>query len=519
MSLQKKSDVIIFGGIPLDHRGRALGPFRIRTVVEKMGLTASIIDHFWGRKSFDILRHIDYCCGENTIIFGISYTWIRDLMEETLYAKDPILFVGTDYTSMEELLNIIISWLKQKYPKIQIVIGSANSATIDKNLISKVDWVVDGFAELSLPALITHLLNGSDLKYSNRQGINYIDSNIDYKVTDLTYLNVDYKLSDNFAPHQPLTLETCRGCLWNCAYCTYAFRGKKDYEYLRSTDHIANELRRNYELFGTTRYIIADDTFNDSEEKITRLLKAVNLAKLPDFNYVCYLRPEMLVTRPNMIPLLIELGLSGAHLGLESFNTDSRKLMGRGGNIENIKEKLVELKQRSKNYVGLYGSFIIGLPYDSIDDIRLWNQELCNQQSQFLDNWLWYTLQINQNNIGEKIIFNSKTVSSQSNQSLIECNPEKYGYEIDYTKNNFNAWWKNKFMTVDQANNLSKELFNINKNYIGFGGWLVAFAWYFNLSDQYIRKEKLSSVNFKIAGRESVNSRFNNWENIISNNV
>ena len=51
MSLQKKSDVIIFGGIPLDHRGRALGPFRIRTVVEKMGLTASIIDHFWVAKN------------------------------------------------------------------------------------------------------------------------------------------------------------------------------------------------------------------------------------------------------------------------------------------------------------------------------------------------------------------------------------------------------------------------------------------------------------------------------------
>lgn len=518
MSLQKKSDVIIFGGIPLDHRGRALGPFRIRTVVEKLNLTASIIDYFWGRKSCEIIRHIEYCCSENTKIFGISYTWIRDLMIETLHKQDISTSIGTDYTSIEQLLEIIIAWLKKTYPKIQIVIGSANSATIDKKLILKADWVIDGFAELSFPALISYLLNGSNLKYTKRQEINYIDSNIDYKVKDLTHLHVDYKLTDNFASYQPLTLETCRGCLWNCAYCTYAFRGKKDYEYIRTIEHIANELKRNYELLGTTRYIIADDTFNDSEEKITRLLKAVNLAKLPSFNYVCYLRPEMLIIRPNMIPLLIELGLSGAHLGLESFNIESRKLMGRSGSIENIKDKLSELKQKSKNYVGLHGSLIIGLPYDSMDDIILWNQELCAQQGQFLDQWWWYPLQINQNSIGEKIKLDNQTISSQSNQSLIERYPEKYGYTIDYSKNNFHAWWKNKFMTLDQANDLAKKLFITNKDYIGFGGWSVAFAWYFNLSDEYISKEKINNFNFKEAGRQTVNSRFLYWDRIISKN-
>ena len=33
-----KSDVIIFGGIPYDKRGRSLGPFRVRSIVEKMQL-------------------------------------------------------------------------------------------------------------------------------------------------------------------------------------------------------------------------------------------------------------------------------------------------------------------------------------------------------------------------------------------------------------------------------------------------------------------------------------------------
>lgn len=522
MSLTCNSDVILFGGIPRAHRARALGPYRIRTVVEEQGLNASLIDYFWDQPFDQIIRHIEYCIGPNTVLFGISYTWVIDIMRENInYNIDRTEYKKRNgYSTTDELLIQILIWLKTNYPNIKTLLGSASAANINRQLLQKIDWVIDGFAELSLPALINHIRHNQDIIYSVREDVKYIDSNKHYKVNDMNILNVKYKTHDGYGAHQPLTLETCRGCLWNCAYCRFAFRGKKDYEYIRSVDHMAQELQSNYEMFGTTRYMIVDDTFNDSEEKIVRLLRAVEKAKLPDFKYICYLRPEMLVSRPNMMPLLIDLGLSGAHVGLESMNDQSRRLVGRGGSFENLKEQICLLKQRSKNFVGVMGTFIIGLPYDSTDDIRSWNNRLCDEQGQFLDQWFWYPLQMNPANIGERIQFGDEVISSDSNQSLIEKNPGKYGYIIDYNKSKDRyAWWSNKLMNFDQAGELATELFAKNKLYNGLGGWSVAFGWYFNLTDQEIASKKLFDCNFESLGSEECSLRFDYWTSVVNNKI
>lgn len=504
MSLKKNSDIIIFGGIPYDKRGRSLGPFRVRSVTEKLGLTTSLIDYYWELPFEEITKHLAYCIGPNTFIFGISYTWLT--------ASIPI-----DYATSVELLTNIINWIKIKVPNIKIVVGTASATTIPQNFCPYIDWIIDGFCELSLPALITHIKSNTPLQYSTYKNCNYIDSNTDYVVTDMNLLETMYSKQDNFLSFQPLTLETCRGCLFSCAYCTYAFRGKKNYEYIRTQNHLADELKRNYDLFGTTRYMIADDTFNDSEEKVIRIIKAAEQAKIPNFEYVCYLRPELLVSKPGMIDLLIQSGLRGAHIGLESFRNESRKIVGRSGDFQKIREHICLLKQKSARHIGILGSFIIGLPFDSIEDIENWNQDLCNDNRQFLDQWWFYPLFLARQNIGERITFQNQRLGSNTNQSLIERYPEKYGYTVDLSRNKdqVHVYWENKFMNYESAHMLSRELWEKAKHHIGIGGWFVASAWYNGVSDQVIRNGKLIDFNFDRAAKKAYTNRSNYWSDAI----
>ena len=106
-------------------------------------------------------------------------------------------------------------------------------------------------------------------------------------------LETEYELEDNFKDFQPLPLEVSRGCIFKCAFCSHPFLGKKSYDYIRSPESLAKEIKRNYELFKTTRYspyliknnkiVNEDDFFNLSDNdgnKIQLNLKNIyNISK------------------------------------------------------------------------------------------------------------------------------------------------------------------------------------------------------------------------------------------------
>ena len=65
---------------------------------------------------------------------------------------------------------------------------------------------------------------------------------------------------------------------------SYDLIGKKMGDYVKQKNLIREELIRNYNEWGTTDYYVADETINDSEEKIDMLLDAVsNLPFKPTF--------------------------------------------------------------------------------------------------------------------------------------------------------------------------------------------------------------------------------------------
>ena len=72
-----------------------------------------------------------------------------------------------------------------------------------------------------------------------------------------------------------LSFETSRGCRFKCSYCNFPILGVKD-DYTRDADDFDTNLRRNYDDWGVTEYIITDDTFNDYVEKIRKYADRVD---------------------------------------------------------------------------------------------------------------------------------------------------------------------------------------------------------------------------------------------------
>jgi len=144
--------------------------------------------------------------------------------------------------------------------------------------------------------------------------------------------------------------------------------GQKTINYLKNPTVLRNELIENYQRWGTTKYFIVDDTFNDSTEKM-KMFADVSQSLPFEMKFWCYLRADILSAKPEQIQLLKDAGIAETYFGLETFNPRTAKFIGKGMAHEKIIDTLYKCKDiwGERSYIA--AGIIVGLPYESTDTI------------------------------------------------------------------------------------------------------------------------------------------------------
>lgn len=447
--MRQEYDCIIIGGLADDSMGRPLGPYRLRTALKRNGYNGLVVDCGWALDSNEMMELLSATVTEKTSIIGLSSVWFRPST------------VGKGYTATgvnEWYSKEFFDQVKKKWPWVKIVLGGGANSPNENNI--NIDFLVMGYADKSIIILLNYLKGAGPRpkmileKFSGGRNIFCIDSNVFYIIEDINDTDTEFDATDYWEPWQPIPLQASRGCVFECAFCTHPFLGRRNFDYIRSPENIAAEMMRNYELFGTTRYLLMDDTLNDSMEKLQRLLKARELSKLPNFEMCAFIRPELLVTKPEMIPILGELGLKGGFVGLESLGKEARRSIGKGMDVERIMPQLEKMKSDYK--VQWQTGMIVGLPGDTSDDVVKYYERL--KSDNILYGWSFTPLAINAG-------------------TLIGKDPAKYGYTLDG-----NEWTNNVGMTRTEGKETAKligERSNKEQS-IRAGGWEVGAFWYHN---------------------------------------
>ena len=444
---------IIIAGSPNELGGRNIAGYRLRTSAERYGYKILVIDSAAAMTSDELGNILNNIVTKETLMIGFSTCWLGQ----------------TDDIQIKWLNLIFLLQLKLKFNNLKMVIGGADGFKQPgaKQLYAITDWMFTGFSDESFPRLLMLLSGRPDhgLKYMiNNDKKRIVDSNLSHQISSPDSIETIFKEEDNFKFYQPMPLEVSRGCIFSCSYCTHPFQGKKEFDaYMRTPENIAQELKRNYDLFGVTRYSIMDDTFNDSIEKIERLEKAISYARLPKFEFVAYIKPELLVTKVGMTDRLVNLGLKGAFFGIESLNNAARKIIGKGLDIQKVLDATYYM---SKQDVQIHASLIAGLPNDTVDNLYHSRKFLIENQSTLFKSWIFQPLGI--------YINGDKKYSSD-----IDNNPEKYGYEIIDKHKNF-ASWKNDNMSMEQATSISNNFNSYDRSLMTAAGWQIASMWNIN---------------------------------------
>ncbi len=466
--MKKNIHALLVGSIDFDLVSRPIGLFRLRTAAEDQGFDVEVIDYSWCIEENEMLAICDHCIGDNTLVFGISGVWWSFLGMNAGLKKH--------LWACESFFNIF----KKKYPHVKIVLGAPPTGmNIPQVLKDNCDWVFSGFSDQSFPELLKKLSGQqSTLKYFKEEKHYVVKSNRDHVVQNMSTIQTKWKENDGWLSNQPIPLELSRGCIFKCAFCNHPFLGKKSFDYIRSEESIADELSRNYELFGTTRYLLLDDTMNDSLEKLDRLDRAIELSKIPNFEFCAYIKPETIVTNPSMIQKLKHLGLRGGFVGIESFNMTARKSIGKGMDINKVNDVCAKLVSQSN--AKLFCSLILGLPGDKLEDADKWLDFLKANRKNLYSCWNMHPLGI----MGEV---------GEDGTSLIEKNPEKFGYTLLSFDSLYNTWhWKNKNMSSMAAGLKAENFRQKSSGYLTAGGWIVGSHWYIGSSDETIDNENFS---------------------------
>lgn len=447
-----KDHGLIFGGmlhisIPPDADGlsygsvsRHAGSHRIATFLRLHGMDIEVVDFIpaWTFEEFQEL--VKSRIKSTTKFFGLGSI-------DFLYT--PVIFR-------------CFQWLKQTYPDIPIITGSAQFYSLH---LIPADYMVVGFGEYAILEILKGTAKYEEKRIAKDRTIRVVHAMKDYPAFPMPNLSIDYEKRDFLQPYESVTMETSRGCIFKCTFCTFSILGVKN-DHTRSAEDFRDNLKRNYDNYGIHRYSITDETFNDHSAKI---IKYADVVEKLDFrpNFGGYIRADLLHTRPEDIEHLARMNFTAHHYGIESFHRPSAAAIGKGMEPEKLKEAILKTKDFLLKNTGFYkGSitFIVGLPHET-EETLYQTKQWCDQYWQ-KENIVFVPLYIasDYENVKQAVL---TTTYAKQGYTLIDA--EEFGLAHDNPE--LEKFFNDESISEDLKDNLKNMLRTVDKNNV------LTFRW------------------------------------------
>jgi radical SAM superfamily enzyme YgiQ (UPF0313 family) len=458
--------VLLYGSSTLPISKYA-GPFRIATELRNHGYSVQTIDttafNGFDQELEDILGSV---LTTETLWVGISTTFLTNVFGFP-YFRSQFSFEKrfSHIKDLDKNIRRFVEYVKTKSPKAKLIAGGSRRFMLeqfgfkvfkfynDKEIIEFTDYCARKTTKV-------------DLKY-------FSDVIEGTEFSDFATSKIEFHKNDIIDIHETLPIEVSRGCIFRCKFCSFPMNGKTKGEWVKHANILLGEMKKNYDDHGVTSYIISDDTYNDSSDKVKLLYDEV-YSKLPfKISFTAYIRLDLMMRYPETIDYLKESGLTAALFGIETINHESAKAIGKGVDPLLQFEFVKELKNNQFKNISTHSGIIVGLPKDRPDEMdRI--EEFVFSDKNCLDSVVIEPLFITP----KDIVHVSKPYYSE-----FDLEYEKYGYEC-YEQIEDSAFteirWKNSTinMTFDEVFAFSRRMNNIiinESDKFKYGGFLLPY--------------------------------------------
>lgn len=314
---------------------RSIGCYQLKHWLSMFNIQSQVIDYCQILTADDILLLLEQFISKETIAIGFSTT-----------------FWPLNKSIPPNLLEVIRR-VKEKWPHVKLISGGARQSD-HPNLFYK---HFSGESENNLLVWCQEQIGKNALSAFNKK-------------FDITTLSHRFTEADAILDDEALPIELGRGCIFKCKFCAHHNLGKPKYTYQRHFDLIVDEIRHNYEKFGTTKYMFTDDTVNEDVDKIKNFS---TISQQLGFNidWIGYLRADLVWSKPETAEMLINSGMKSCFFGIETFHPEAGKSINKGWASKYGKEYLPKLYSEIwGKEVNIHVNLIAGLPYEKLSSLN-----------------------------------------------------------------------------------------------------------------------------------------------------
>lgn len=277
------------------------------------------------------------------------------------------LYVSADTLA---LVKNIIRWIKKSF-NIKVSIGGPEAVSCNEAFMRETgcDAVIVSEGEEPVRQLLD-AYNIGDMEMENIPNCRYIDKDNVYHENAVTYCvkeldsipfpNYNNSLNVRFRRGEMVGILTGRGCPFGCSFC-YEGANSKNVRF-RSIKNVMAEIDYIIENNPNLRIInIYDDTFTLLTERVYSFCTEIQKRNV---EWVCEAHVSNIVRYPEMIKTMVESGLIGIQIGIESGSNKVLKAYNKNIDRQEILKAVKICKEAG--VVSLAGNFIIGGAFEDL---------------------------------------------------------------------------------------------------------------------------------------------------------
>ena len=271
---------------------------------------------------------------------------------------------------------------KAAFPGIMVLAGGVHATNYTKDVLANeaIDYVIAGEGELAFAAFIEFMLGHRPLKevpnlvYRNGDGLQFqavlpwiedLDA-LPFPAFDLIELERYHRIPRCgiiYARRRYAALATSRGCPFQCIYC-HKILGKQWRP--RSAENVVEEMERLVRDFRIGEFVIMDDMFNWSAERVNQIAHLIIDRGLQiKLSFPIGLRGDIM-TDEN-IRLLKQAGMFRCMYAVETASPRLQRLIRKNNNLEKLRQVIDYTRRQG---VMVHGTFMLGFPTETEAEAR-----------------------------------------------------------------------------------------------------------------------------------------------------
>lgn len=250
-------------------------------------------------------------------LVGIS---IRNIDNVNVLEEESFLAVPKQLTSL----------IHEQLPGIPVVLGGSGFSIMPEKILETIgaDYGIAGEGEKAVLELVDILAKGEKPDQNILRSSQLLTGSGISRAVYHPELTNYYQDKGCIMP-----LQTKRGCLNNCLYCTYPFLEGRNLR-TRNPQDVISDMKKLHDDFGADFIFFTDSVFNDAKGEYLQIIDAIEKSNL-HIPWTAFFQPDPQLNQ-DIVKRLTDAGLHSVELGPDATSDTTLKAIGKKFNFQDV---------------------------------------------------------------------------------------------------------------------------------------------------------------------------------------